>query len=1148
MNITKFSIKRPVFTIVGMVIFLLLGAISLTNIPLKLMPDIDPPIGAVVTSYPNAGPEEVLERVSKPLENSLATVQGLNNISSISMEGASMTILEFSWTTSIDDVENDIISRMNQAPLPTGANSPSFLKFDPSQFPIIQLSLSSDEENFSELAEDLRLELLKLNGIASIDITGESVDEIIVELDQYALEEYGLDQSTVIQMIQAHNVTAPGGLVESNDLKYTTRVLFEMTSMEDIETIVLTVDPETGDEITVADIASVDIISDNEGAITRTNQEPAIMMSVQQQSDANLAQVSTQFNDRLSELLDENKFSDIEVAILFDQGEYVQEAISSVSTALIVGGLFAILVLFAFLRSLKTPLIIGIAIPFSVIVTFVLIYFTNLSLNIMTLGGLALGIGMLVDNSIVVIENIYRHLSMNKDPKSAAFDGTKEVGGAITASTLTTISVFLPVVFISGIVGEIFMEFALTVSFSLLASLAVALTVVPMVASRLLKTPIENLEEKRQKSAFIRTISKSITWSLKHRAGVLTITFLLLVAGAFGVTQVGTEFIPATDEGFFQIEIEMERGTPLEETLAAVENIEDVLDDERDILHYMSTIGAGGGPEAMLFGSSGSHEASIFVTMVSLADRNLSTIEFGDSIRRDIERAAPDAEVSIQQQAMMGNAPNTITFNVTDADPIRLEEVVFALSEEFEDMREFHEVSNGLTDTVTEIQFFVDGEAARQYGFVPAQVAQMVREKMNGALATQIVTEENEIYEVHVRYGEEFISTIEAVEGLLLLSQTGQFVALNEIVDIVEGEGPVTINRINQESSVQFTLHYGNQYNLGEMSQLVRSTIDDMNIPTETTVSFTGDDQMMQDAIGDLTMALILALVFVYLVLAAQFESFKYPFVIMFSVPLVVVGVAIGLTVTLTPLSVMAFIGLIVLAGIVVNNAIVLVDYINKKKEAGMRTYDAIVEGVKDRARPILMTSVTTILGLVPLALGMGEGAEIQQPMAITVIGGLISSTFLTLFFIPVIYSFFDKETRHLNRKYVTPDGQLVPAYLIDEKYMGRDDEVGERSEEFTMLPPRSQRRYIEQAEESTDYEVDETLLDDEREIDRSEYYHNVAEEEKKASSVDENDDSLSDRKESSNDNDNGLSRDELLDILEDVLNRDRNRRNKDNE
>lgn len=1147
-GITGFSIKRPVFTIVGMLLFLILGAVSLINIPLKLIPDIDPPIGAVVTSYPEASPEEVLDRVSRPMEGGLATLDGLNNIYTISQEGSSMTILEFSWATSIDDVENDIIRQMNGVPLPSDAGNPNFLKFDPSQMPVIQMTLSSDdEEELNDLVNDLEIELLQIDGVASLDIMGDTTEQIVVELDQEALEEYDLEQSDVVQVIQAHNVTSPGGMVQSGDLEYTTRIIHEMNSTDDIENVVVTVNPETGDEVTVADVAEVTLEPQEQNSITRTNQEPSIMISVQQQSDANLAQLSTVFNERLDELLGEDEYEDLEVAILFDQGEYVQEAISSVSMALIAGGVFAMLVLFAFLRSFKTPFIVGIAIPFSVIVTFVLIYFADLSLNIMTLGGLALGIGMLVDNSIVVIENIYRHLSMKKDPKTAALEGTKEVAGAITASTLTTISVFLPVIFISGIVGNLFMEFALTVSFSLLASLAVALTVVPMLASRLLKTPKENVEAKRQKSGFIKTFDKSIRWSLKNRVGVLLITALLLAGGAVGVANVGTEFIPSTDEGFFQVEVEMERGTPLETTFEAVGEIEEVLDDEGDIQHYTSVAGSMG-PEAAVFGSSGSHEATIYISMVPLADRNISTEEFADSIRRDVERAAPDAEISIDMQAAaMGGQPNTITFDLTDANTQRLHEAAEELTEEFEDMSEFNEVTTDLTDTVEEIQFIVDEEAARENGFAPAQIAQLVNDKMRGAQATQIVTEDEDIYEVHVRYAEEDIETIESVEDLLLRTPGGEYITLSEVVDIETGEGPATINRINQEASVQFTLQYGSQYNLGEMSELVQTTIDDYDLPDGTSVSYTGDQQMMADAMEDLTMALILALVFVYLVLAAQFESFRYPFVIMFSVPLVIIGVAIGLTVTLTPVSVMAFIGLIVLAGIVVNNAIVLVDYINKRKEAGLRSYDAIVEGVKDRARPILITALTTILGLVPLSLGIGEGSEIQQPMAITVIGGLISSTFLTLFFIPVIYSFVDKETRRLNRKYVTPDGQLIPAYLVEERYTNEQDK-GRDNYHISDESSRRETQALEKGKNEGEDDFAEFYRDvNEYEDDEPLSYPEVekytpSDDQDKVIYEEENPQVYPDKK--ADGNADNITREELIDILEEVVERSRRKRN----
>lgn len=1146
MKITNFSIKRPVFTLVTMTLFLLLGVISLINIPLKLIPDIDAPIAVVVTSYNEAGPQEVVDNVSRPMEESLSTLPGLNSISSISMEGSSMTIMEFSWATLIDDIENDIITSMNQTPLPSDAGNPQFLKFDPSQFPIIQLSVSAvnDEVNLDALTQDLESELLKIEGLASIDLQGDSTEVIQVVLNQDSLEGFGLDQEDVVQTLQSHNVTAPGGTVRSDDSVISTRVLFQMHDVEDVESIVLTVDPETEDDVTVNDVADVGIAAEEADTITQTNQDTAILMSVQQQSDANTAQVSNEFNDRLADLLAESEYEDLETAVLFDQGDYIEEAISSVSLALVAGGLIAMVVLFLFLRSLTTPLIIGIAIPFSVIVTFVLLYFSNFSLNIMTLGGLALGIGMLVDNSIVVIENIYRHLSMKKAPKQAASDGAREVATAITASTLTTISVFLPVVFITGIVGNLFREFALTVSFSLLASLLVALTVVPMIASRVLKEPEIDLEEKRQNSRFVKTFDKSTRWSLKNRAVVLVVTLILLIGGGFGVTTVGTEFLPASDEGFFQIEVEMNQGTPLEDTFEAIEEIENVLDGEADIDHYTSVTGSSG--DGPMMGGGNSYEATVYVTMTPIDQRTVSTMDFSDSIRRDVERAAPDAEISVQLDASFGNSPNTFTFNLTDSNPNRLEEVAEEVQEELEDMNEFTEVTNDLDETIQELQITVDDSAAREEGFAPAQIASIVNDKMTGVSATQIVTEDDDIYEVHVLYAEEYTEDVAAVENLLLRNPEGEYVALNDITNIEVGEGPETINRINQENAVQFTLQYGSGKNLGQISLLVDETLDDLSIPDETTISFTGDTELLDDAITDLTLALILAVAFVYLVLAAQFESLKYPFVIMFTVPLIVIGVAIGLTLTQTPVSVMAFIGLIVLVGIVVNNAIVLVDYINQRKEAGVKSYEAIVEGVKDRARPILMTASTTILGLVPLAMGVGEGSELQQPLAITVISGLISSTFLTLILIPVIYSFFDKDTRNLNRKYITPDGQLIPAYLLEDNYT---KEQG-RSRTHYLIDEHGNKGIASQEENFSDFykEVDESPIN-ELNQETDEIINNSNEIE--FTSVDEaltceDEQSPNSHSKKEKDNTSEMSREDLLDVLEKIVERNHKKKKND--
>ncbi|MGD6941627.1 efflux RND transporter permease subunit [Cytobacillus gottheilii] len=1059
MQISQFSIKRPIFTIVTMVLVLVLGGVSLLNIPLKLIPDINPPVGVVVTTYAGASPEEVADKVTKPLEESLSTLPGLKTMTTTSQESANMTLLEFSWTTDIDAIQTEVIQRLDQTEMPEDAERPRFLKFDPSQFPIIQLSLSAneDEETLRELADQLNLELAKVDGVASVNTSGTAIKEVRVQLDQERLEEYKLSQADVVDVIQANDISLPGDTILTNGKELTTRIISTVNSIEMLEDLTVTADG-SGNQITLADISEVELVNQDDRTITRTNEAPSVLLSVLQQSDANTAQVSDAFTEALDEQLQKEQFDHIEADILFDQGDYIQLAISNISSSLVVGGVLAMIVLFFFLRSVKSPLIIGIAIPYSVIFTFVLMYFSDFTLNIMTLGGLALGIGMLVDNAIVVIENIYRHLSMGKDPKTAARDGAKEVGTAITASTLTTVAVFLPVAFITGIIGELFTEFALTISFSLFASLIVALTVVPMLASRLLKAPKENLEAKRQESALLKWLEGSVKWSLKHRALVLISSLVLLAAGGYGISTVGTQFLPNTDEGFFSIRVELENGTALTETEKVIAALEAELEDETDVDTYVSLIGTT--QEGSFRGSGSPNIAEVYIKMKELEERERSTFEFADDVKSGLESAAQNAnesaELSFSLQSSTGSAPNTLSFNVRDTDSARLDEATEQIYNALSELDDVTEISTDVMDTVEEIQITVDKERALQQGLAPAQIAMAVNDVTRGNMATQMVTENSDIYGVYVEYDREVTQNLDNLKSLLIKKPDDTFIPLSDVTEITQGEGPVNIRRINQQDAIGFNVQYNANTNMGAFSNLVDEEIEALDLAEETQIVFSGDRELLESSIDDMILAFVLAIIFIYLVMAAQFESLKYPFVILFTVPLMVIGVSIALTITRTPVSLTAIIGLIVLAGIVVNNAIVIVDYINQRKEAGMKTYDAIVSSVKDRARPILMTALTTILGLVPLALGLGEGAEINQPMGITVIGGLISSTFLTLFVIPIIYSLFDKDTRRLNKVYATPDGQLIPAYLLEERAVVPPEEKQPAEEELPIKDDKS--------------------------------------------------------------------------------------------
>lgn len=1010
MKLSDFSIKRPVFTIVTMFLVIILGVVSFYRIPLTLIPDLNPPVGVVVSSYPGASPAEVNEKLTKPLENSLSTTPGLKTIQTVSQEGSNFVLLMFDWATKIDDVQLDVMQRIDQVAVPDGASAPRFMKFDPSQFPVIQLSLRAENEgtNIRQLSEELERELTRIDGVASVTVAGEVTEEIIVQLQQKKLEEYGLTQEDIVQVLQASQVSMPGEAIKMHDQQLTTRIVSRLTSIEEIKAIALAINPETGEKVEVRDVGRVALKEAESSTVTRANDQEAVLMSVLQASGANTAQVSKAFKNSLDDFLGTNAFEGVKADILFDQGDYIQVAVGNIGQSLVLGGLFAMVILFLFLKGIKSPIIIGIAIPYSVIVTFVMMYFANFSLNIMTLGALALGIGMLVDNAIVVIENIERHLVMGKTPKLAALDGTKEVGGAITASTLTTLAVFVPVIFIAGIIGELFTEFALTISFSLFASLVVALTVVPMMASRMLTETSTNIEAKQRRSKSLNRFLRSIKWALHHRFLVLSATVVLLVASGFGLYKVGTEFLPATDEGFVSITVQLPNGSSLEATEEVVRKIETELEEEKDVEVYVSI--SGGSQEGLSQGSSSAERGEIYVKLLPLAKRERSIFEFVDDLQpKLIEAIDEKADIHFNLQTASGSTPNTLSFTLKDTSEKRLLDATEDVTEALGKLENIQEVTNTTENRVEEIEIKIDREKAEEFGFLPYQIATSINNVTGGQMATQLIDQEENMLGVYVQYAEKERNNIDQLKQIKLRAPSGEFIALREVAEIDMTDRPVSIRRVDQAYATSFDVQYVSAISLGEITKEVNAAIEQVALPQEIEISYGGDRELFESAINDMMLALALAVVLVYIVMAAQFESFKYPFVIMVAVPLMIIGVAFSSLITHTPISVTTIIGILVLVGIVVNNGIVLVDYINQQKAKGLSSFDAIMIATRDRVRPILMTALTTMLGLLPLALGIGEGTEINQPMGIAVIGGLISSTLLTLYIVPVIYSLFDR-------------------------------------------------------------------------------------------------------------------------------------------
>lgn len=1053
-DLSNFSIKRPKFTLVIMFVLLILGAVSLTRLPIQLMPDIEPPVAVVATSYPGAGPDEVLNNVTEPLEDDLSTVSGLNNITSQSQEGSSLIILEFDFDMSISEVENEITRTISQANLPDEANDPSFIEFDISMLPSIQMAVTSkngDSIEFESQVRDLVNELESIQGVASININGLLEREISVELDQDAISEYEMTQDDIAGIIEANNFSMPINTIEDTEEGYniSTRTLNQLDGIEELRELVLFDLPEDAGTVTLDDVAEVNATEDNGGVITHFNQDDAIQLEMMLADGANASSVNQAFNEELNTLLESDDYEQLSVDSLYDEGEYIDIAINSIYLSLITGAILAMIILFAFLRNLKAPLIIGLSIPFSIITTFALLYFANISINMMTLGGLALGIGMLLDNSIVVIENIYRHLSMGKDPKRAAREGTREVTTAILAATLTTGSVFLPVVFVTGLMGQLFTPLAITVVFSLFASLFVAITVVPMLASRILTIPMNINESERKQKGYMQTIRKMTEWTLKHRVTVILASIIIFAVGIVGMFAQGMEFMPEQDEGAFMIEVEKDQGTILDETLDTVNAIEGELDDYNDIESYLSTTGSSG----MMSFANESNKASIMATLVDAGDRNVTTSEFIDSIEDDIIETDSSADITVRpmSQASMGE-PNTLVLNVSDNDTERLNEAETDIISALEDETDITNVSSSNTGTVEELQVIVDNEAARDNGLQPAQIGQALYQATNGVGASTIEQDDNYL-SINVKYPDEILHSEEAFSNISIPDGSGEYIPLSDVASLERADSLPQINRDNMTDTRELTVTYSSDLSLDAANQLVVDVLDDQDLHDDTSYSMGGDVEMLGDAIPQLALAVVLGIVFTYLVMAAQFESFRAPFVIVMTIPLAFIGVALSLIITGNALSVVAMVGIILLIGIVVNNAILLINYILQQKEKGMRTYDAIIESVQDRFRPILITAVTTILGMLPITLELGEGTEGIAPMGIVVIGGLTASTFLTLFVIPIIYSFLDSETRKMNKKYMTPDGEVITQREVDQMKENKAGGTSSEDEPYSYPP-----------------------------------------------------------------------------------------------
>ncbi|MBE3127296.1 MAG: efflux RND transporter permease subunit [Candidatus Atribacteria bacterium] len=1030
MNLPNFSVNRPITILMLFIGLILIGLISFQNLGLDLLPDLSFPMSAIMVSYPGVAPQEIENMVTIPLEEAVGTIQGVKNISSYSREGSSVILMEFNWGTDMDVSALNIREKIDQVKglLPDGASDPMVIKFDPSMMPILVLGMDSEEKDLQKLqgyAEDiLKPRLERLEEVASVSIDGGLDREILVSIDNDKLRSNQLSFSQVAAALAGENVNLPAGTLKEGTINFLIRTLGRFESIQDIEEILIS--NIRGNKIYLADIAKVEDTFKDRNSITYVNGKPGIMVSIQKESGKNTVTVAKRVFKEL-ETIQKLLPEDISITPVFDSSEFIKKTISQVGWSVLYGAILAVLVLFFFLGNLSSTLIIGVAIPISLIFTFALFYFYNLTLNMMTLGGLALGVGMMVDNSIVVLENIFRYRELGTDIKESACLGASEVSTAISASTFTTVAVFLPIIYIQGMVKELFSSMGLTITFSLLTSLLVALTLVPMLSSKILHLKVKDNSSSASKENLVQSslgqggrifnfvrneYSRLIGWSLRHRGIVFILAVIIFVGSVMLIPFVGTEFIPSSDQGQFNINITLPTGTNLDTTREVVSEVEKIVSKIPEIKSMLTTAGASSG--GMGFSTEGGNSGTIMVNLVEQNKRDRNTAQVINQLRQKIG-TYPDAKINFSEQGFSFSSSSDLEVRISGDSLDELENIANRILISVAEVEGVYDLKSSVEDVRPELHVNIDREKTNLYGLNTAQIASTVHDALLGRVAS-IYQEKGEQIDIRIRLDEEDRNSIEEVKNLLISSSTGLQIPLKEIAEVIVGFGPKGIDRQNQQRIVNVSGSISGRL-LGKVIQDAQRKLDKLVLPEGYRYEFVGAQQQMQESFGSLALALIIAVLLVYMIMAAQFESLMTPLAVMFSVPFSLIGVILALILAGKSLNVMSYIGIIMLVGIVVNNSIVLLDYVNLLRQKGIERNEAIILGGKTRLRPILMTMLTTVLALVPMALGIGEGAELRAPMAITIIGGLTSSTFLSLIIVPIFYTFLDDLSQKITKK-----------------------------------------------------------------------------------------------------------------------------------
>lgn len=1024
MKIAQAAVNRPVLTSMVSLIVIILGAVALSRLPIDLMPDVTSPTISISTSYSKASPLTMEELVTRPIEEAVAAVPGVQEISSRSTEGNSNVQVSFSWGTDLEAASNDIRDRIDRtiSRLPSEAGRPSLRKFDMAATPVIMMGVTSQLEALELrriLEEQVSYRLERVNGVASVNIWGGRTREIHINLDPARMNALKVPLDQVISRIRSANVNQPAGNVYRGNHQITVRVPGLYENLDELRNTVIM--RRGGSTIALRDIAEVIDTASKETRIVRINGEAGIQISVNKQSGTNTVKVVQGILEEVEQI--NRSIPQIKVVPLMDSSVFIKQSINNVSMSALLGSILAVLILLFFLRNLTSTLVISTAIPISIMATFGLLYFNGFTLNLMTIGALALGVGQLLDNSIVVMENIFRHREMGKSSQLAAVDGSMEVGSPILASTLTSIVVFLPLLFMRGMSGIMFQQLAFVVVFALICSLITAITLVPMLSGKIIKVTQEPPLNAKGFSIRIyhgvgSILRKVENWyqmllckALNHRAQTLVIVLVMLAGAAFLATVIDSELMPISDEGEIRISIDMEAGTQLELVDAKMLMAEERIKGIPEITNIVATAGGGG------WGSS--NTGSLRISLHSKSERERSDEEIAADMRDKLANI-PGARVRVRTVSnnrmtrVMGGGGGRIEIQVRGHEMDEAYRLASIIVENVESVEGITDVDLSRTAGAPEDLVQIDRQKAAELGLSVQQISSTLETVLSGTKAGDYMDHGKE-YPLMVQVRDAERLPMNEILDFSISNTDGNPIVLRNVVDISQGEGSTVIERVNQERMIDVSANLSGR-NLSAVIGDIQDRLDEIPLPTGFSVEIVGDYKEQQESFRELTIGIILALVLIYMVMASQFESIRDPFIVMFSVPFALIGVSGILYLTGTTFNIQTYIGIIMLAGIVVNNAILLVNTTNQLRDVeGMKLRPAIEEAGRRRLRPILMTALSTVLGLLPMAIGLGEGSETQAPLARAVVGGLVSSTFITLVLIPVLYSLFEGGFRTKN-------------------------------------------------------------------------------------------------------------------------------------